>query len=366
MTTIQDAVDTTTFVAPPPRVYDEAEEQRIRRRSRRGAFDVKYSPYFYIAPFFLLFALTGLFPLLFTAYIATRQWNTLTGDGGVAICGATCNNDNAASIFGNFQWVLHQPAFWIALRNTFSIFLFSAIPQLILALLIAYALDSHLRAKTFWRMGVLFPYIIAPSAAAIIFSQIFSDQMGLVNTFLRFLGFDGIGWHSSAIASHIAIATIVNFRWIGYNTLILLAGMQAIPRDVYEASTVDGAGRWRQFFSVTIPMLRPTLIFVIITMTIGTVQIFDEPQLFSEAANFGGSNNQFLTVSLLLWRTGFLQTTPGQPNMGRAAAIAWFLFIIVIILAFLNFMLTRMIASGDAPAKKKKKLKKAEREAVAA
>jgi len=340
----------------PPRT--EEEERALARRSRRGRLDVKLSPYLYIAPFFLLFALTGLFPLLFTAYIATRQWNTLTGDGGLAICGATCDNGNAASIFGNFQWVLHQPVFWIALRNSFSIFLLSTIPQLIIALILAAILDANLKAKTFWRMGVLLPYIIAPSAAGIIFAQIFSDQQGLVNTLFNWLGLPTVRWHASTLFSHIAIATIVNYRWIGYNTLILLAAMQAIPRDVYEASVVDGASRIRQFFSVTIPLLRPTLIFVIITSTIGGLQIFDEVQMFSEAANYGGSNNQFMTVSLLLWRTGFLQTTPGQPNLGRAAAIAWFLFLIVVAIAILNFLITRRISSTETTPKKVKKAKK--------
>jgi len=353
VTSIANPVEILPTEPLPPRT--EEEERAIARRSRRGRLDVKLSPYLYIAPFFLLFALTGLFPLLFTAYIATRQWNTLTGDGGIAICGATCDNGNAASIFGNFQWVLHQPVFWIALRNSFSIFLLSTIPQLIIALILAAILDANLKAKTFWRMGVLLPYIIAPSAAGIIFAQIFSDQQGLINTLFSWLGIPTVRWHASTLASHLAIATIVNYRWIGYNTLILLAAMQAIPRDVYEASVVDGASRIRQFFSVTIPLLRPTLIFVIITSTIGGLQIFDEVQMFSEAANYGGSNNQFMTVSLLLWRTGFLQTTPGQPNLGRAAAIAWFLFLIVVALAILNFFITRQISSTDAAPKKKKK-----------
>ena len=332
--------------------YDTPQQ---RRRNRWGAFDWKFSPYLYIAPFFILFAVTGLFPLLFTAYVATRQWNTLTGDGGVAVCGATCGEAGAnPSIFGNFMWVWHQPIFWTALRNSFSIFLISTIPQLCLALILAAILDLHLRAKTFWRMGVLLPYVIAPSAAAIIFAQMFSDQMGFFNTVLGWLGLPTVHWHASTLASHIAIATIVNFRWTGYNTLILLAAMQAIPRDVYEAAVVDGASRLRQFFSVTIPLLRPTLIFVILTSTIGGLQIFDEVQMFSEGSNFGGSNNQFMTVSLLLWRTGFLQTTPGQPNMGRAAAIAWYLFLIVVAIALINFWLTRRIASDAAPKARKK------------
>ncbi|HEY0118797.1 MAG TPA: sugar ABC transporter permease [Cellulomonas sp.] len=333
-------------------------ERKLLARGRRGKLDVRLSPYLYTAPFFILFAITGLFPLLYTAWIATRKWSTLTGDGGTAVCGAICGN-NTPSWLGNFQWVLHQHEFWIALRNTFSIFLLSSIPQIIIALLLAFILDANLKARTFWRMGVLLPYVIAPSAAGIIFSQVFSDNQGLINTALTGLGIPAVPWHSTVLASHIAIASIVNFRWTGYNTLILLAAMQAIPRDLFEAAIIDGAGRFRQFFSVTIPMVRPTLIFVVITSTIGGLQIFDEPQMFTVGTSgYGGSNGEFLTMSLYLWRLGFVQATPGQPNMGRAAAVAWLLFLVIAVFAVLNLLLTRRINSvgAAAPAKKAKEV----------
>jgi cellobiose transport system permease protein len=311
-----------------------------------GIFEWKASPYLYIAPFFLLFAVVGLFPLIYTVFVAMRQYNTLTGDAGWAVCGATCSSTES-SWLGNFQWVLHQEAFWVALRNSVSIFLLSSVPQVICALLIAWILDANLKAKTFWRMGVLLPYVVAPSAAGIIFSQIFSDRMGAVNALLQAIGMQPIMWHGSAIWSHIAIAMIVNFRWTGYNALIFLAAMQAIPRDVVEAAVVDGAGKWRTFRSVTLPMLRPTLVFVIITSTIGGLQIFDEPQLFHNAASAGGGvNNQYLTVSLYLYKLGFVNVTVGQPNLGRAAAVAWFLFIIIVLVTLLNFWLTRRMSSG--------------------
>ncbi|MDN5633338.1 carbohydrate ABC transporter permease [Bifidobacterium mongoliense] len=311
-----------------------------------GRLEWKASPYLYVAPFFLLFIIVGLFPLLYTMYVATRQYNTLTGDGGLAVCGSTCDTTQS-SWMGNFLWVFHQQAFYVALRNSVSIFLLSSIPQIILALLLAWILNANLKAKTFWRMGVLLPYVVAPSAAGIIFSQIFSDRMGAINVLLQQIGLNPIMWHGSAIWSHIAIATIVNFRWTGYNTLILLAAMQAVPQDVIEAAVVDGAGKWRTFSSVTLPMLRPTLIFVIITSTIGGLQIFDEPQLFHNSAGAGGGvNNQYLTVSLYLYKLGFVSVTPGQPNMGRAAAVAWVLFLIIVLIAVLNYIITQRLASG--------------------
>lgn len=328
-----------------------AESTPIRRWL--GNFEWKASPYLYIAPFYILFLLVGLFPLIYTVWIATRQYNTLTGDAGWSVCGSTCNS-SAATWYGNFNWVLHQSAFWIALRNSFSIFLLSSIPQMIIALWLAWILNANLKAKTFWRMGVLLPYIVAPSAAGIIFSQVFSDKMGAINVLIQQIGLQPIAWHGSPIWSHIAIATIVNFRWTGYNTLIFLAAMQAIPHELIEAAVIDGAGRLRMFFSVTLPSLRPTLIFVIITSTIGGLQIFDEPQLFHNGTSgYGGPSQQYLTVSIYLWNLGFNSVSIGQPNLGRAAAVAWLLFIIIVFIAILNFWLTNLLAGGNKKQKKK-------------
>ena len=205
-------------------------------------------------------------------------------------------------------------------------------------------LDANLRAKTFWRMGVLLPYVVAPVAVSLIFSKLFADQSGLVNTLLATIGIDPIGFHSDRLASHLAIATMVNFRWTGYNTLIFLAAMQAVPRDLYEAAIVDGASRWRQFWSVTVPMLRATIIFVVITSTIGGLQIFDEPRMY-DTLGLGGADRQWMTMTMYLYELGW----GAQKSFGRAAAVAWILFGIIIAIGLVNFLLTQRIASGDAP-----------------
>jgi cellobiose transport system permease protein len=134
---------------------------------------------------------------------------------------------------------------------------------------------------------------------------------------------------------------MVNFRWTGYNALILLAGMQAIPRDYYEAATVDGAGKVRQFFAITVPSLRPTLIFVIITSTIGGLQIFDEPRMYDQYGT-GGANSQWLTITLWLYNIGW-----GEWNFGRAAALAWILFIIILIIGVINLLVTRSVVRDE-------------------
>jgi cellobiose transport system permease protein len=310
-------------------------------RSRVSRWDVKASPYLYIAPFFLLFAVVGLFPLLYTAFVSAHQWNLLTGKGDFIG-------------FQNYVDVLHQPFFWKAMRNTVSIFVLSSVPQIVMALVVGAILNANLRAKTFWRMGVLVPYVVAPVAVALIFGQIFADQSGMLNALLATVGLGPVGWHSDVLASHVAIATMVNYRWTGYNTLVVLAAMQAIPGDLYEAAIIDGASRVRQFFSVTIPMIRPTLIFVIITSTIGGLQIFDEPTMFDQinsATTAGGADGQFLTVTMYLYQLGW----GSQNNLGRSAAVAWLLFIVILGISLVNFALTRRIASdaGDPIGRKK-------------
>ena len=305
-------------------------------RQRMNALDVKVSPYLFISPFFILFILVGLFPLAYTAVVSVNEWGLIAG---------------RQEFVGlqNYIDVLGQTNFLKALRNTFSIFLISSIPQVITAIAIAAVLDQNIRAKTFWRMGVLLPYVVAPVAVALIFSRLFADQSGMINELLGFIGIDPIRWHAEVIPSHIAIATMVNFRWTGYNTLIFLAAMQAIPRDVYEAAIIDGAGRLRTFFSVTVPMLRPTIIFVIITATIGGLQIFDEPRMFDQTGS-GGSDKQWLTLTMYLYELGW----GPQQDFGKASAVAWILFLIIIVVGIVNFSITRRIASaGSAKGAKK-------------
>jgi cellobiose transport system permease protein len=302
--------------------------RRIAFSQKLGRWDIKFSPYLYISPFFLLFLVVGVFPLLYTGWVSLHNWDLIGGAG--PFVG-----------LDNFTFILGQEPFWLALRNTISIFLLSSVPQITFAIIIAAVLDTNLRGATFWRMGVLLPYIVMPVAVALIFGSMYGDRYGLINTLIAHIGIAPIQWHSDPLASQLAIATMVNFRWTGYNTLILLAGMQAIPRDFYEAATIDGAGALRRFFSITIPQLRPTLIFVIITATIGGLQIFDEPRLFDQNGR-GGPDGQWMTLTLYLYNLGW-----GNLNFGRASAVAWLLFIVIVLIGLVNLAITRMIATNE-------------------
>ncbi len=298
------------------------------RPDRWAKLDLKVSPYVYVAPFFVVFAVVGLFPLLYTGYVSLFDWRL--GDDTAKFLGA-----------GNYGELLADPQFWNALLNTVSIFLLSSVPQVVVAVAVAALLNTNLRLRTGFRMGVLVPYVASLVAVGIIFGNLFGVNYGLVNSLLEFVGIGRIDWQADRLASHIAIATMVNWRWTGYNALIVLAAMQAIPPEMNEAAMIDGAGPWRRFTSITLPMLRPTIIFVVITSTIGGLQIFTEPKLFSAmpGSDTGGSTGQFQTVTLYLYQSAF-----DNQRLGYASAIAWVLFLVIVIAAVGNYFITRRLA----------------------
>ena len=300
----------------------------LTRRQRLSRWDARWAPYLYISPFFVVFGVAGLFPLAYTAYVSVHEWSLLGGKG--EFVGLQ-----------NYREVWENPYFLKQTVNTLSIFVLSSGPQILIAVVLAALLDNQLRGRTWWRMSIVLPYVVSPVAVAIIFGSLFGDRYGLINQALEALGIDGIAWHIDRFASHVAIATMVNWRWTGFNALIFLAAMQAVPRDLYESAAMDGAGRVRQFLSVTLPMIRPTMIFVVITSTIGGLQIFAEPRLFDETnARNGGADRQFGTITMLVYDFGWQLR-----DLGRASATAWMLFVLILVLALVNLMLVRRVGS---------------------
>lgn len=285
----------------------------------------------FVSPYFLVFAVFGLFPLGYTAWVSMHEWTLLAGK--VEFVG-----------LANYRELMVDSSFWRALINTFGIFLLATIPQLVLATVLAQMLNTRLRARTFWRMGVLLPNVASVAAVGIIFGLIFARDYGIANWLLGLVGVDEIDWRAHRWSSWIAIATMVDWRWTGYNALILLAALQSVPKEMYEAARLDGASSWRQFWSITVPMLRPTLIFVTIVATIGGIQLFTEPLLFNPGANAisGGNRGQFQTVAMYLVQEAFT----GQ-RFGYASTIAWVLFLIIALVAAINLLLLRRIRSAD-------------------
>jgi cellobiose transport system permease protein len=312
--------------APPPR--------RRVRRSVWHRLDVKGSPYLYIAPFFLVFAAFGLFPLIYTGYVSLTGWrNDRPG-----------SEDTFVGL-ANYGALWHDELFWNALTNTIGIGLLSTVPQLLLALGLAHLLNYRTRGRTFFRMSALLPNVTSVAAVTIIFVQLFGRDYGLVNWFLGLFGVEHIDWQAGTLSSWIGISIIVTWRWTGYNALIYLAAMQAIPFELYESAAIDGASRWKQFRSITIPMLRPTILFTVIVSTIGALQLFGEPLLFnvSQTPTAGGSQHQFQTLAVYTYDQ-FWQ----KFKYGYGAAISWAMFLVIVIIVVVNFALARRIRGVDA------------------
>lgn len=305
-----------------------------RWRNRLHRFDMRYTPYLLISPFFVLFAIFGLFPIVFNGIVALRAWrlDDPTDTGWVG--------------FAHFERLLTDGQFWNALYNTFGIFLLSTVPQLFLALVIASLLNRKLRAQTWFRVGILLPYITPITASTLVFAVVFARDYGIANWVLSLLGIgdpDPINWRTAKWSSWIAIATMVNWKWIGYNALLYLAAMQSIPRDIYEAAAVDGAGAWRQLWRITVPMIRPVVIFTVVLSTIGGLQLFTEPMLFqtNTAMASGGANNEWQTIAQLIYQVGWKEL-----NLGYAAAMSWALFLIIVIVAAVNALITNRLGGG--------------------
>ncbi len=297
-------------LAPPAAASPPRPPLSVRLRRLDGTI----SPYLYIAPFFFLFLAFGLFPLVYTFYVSLTSWDL--GSPTHAYVGLR-----------NYGELLADPYFWNALRNT-----------------VVIVLNRRLKMRTLFRVGMLAPNVTSVAAVAIIFAQLFGRDFGLVNWLLHLVGLGPVDWQVGRLASQPAISLMVIWRWTGYNTLIYLAALQAVPRELYEAASIDGASSGQQLRHITIPMLRPTIIFTVIVSTIGGMQLFAEPLLFDSQPGSvtGGAGREFQTVALYLYEQGFRNL-----EFGYAAAIAWALFVVIVIAAAINYGITRRIHSTD-------------------
>ncbi|MEV5264113.1 carbohydrate ABC transporter permease [Streptomyces werraensis] len=317
-------------LTPGSRPADK-EDRRRTKLSRRWQRDARWSPYAFVAPFFLLFAAFGLFPLIYTGWASLHQVEL------------TAPTDMNWVGLKNYTRIFDDDFFWNAAQNTLTIGIISTVPQLMIAMGIAHILNYKLRASTFWRVAMLAPYATSIAAATLVFVLLFGRDYGMINWALGAVGIDPIGWQDDKWPGQIAVSTIIIWRWTGYNALIYLAAMQAIPQDLYESAALDGASRWRQFLHVTLPSLRPTILFTVVVSTIGASQVFGEPLLFDpNKGASGGAEHQFQTLGLYLYEQGWV-----NQHLGRASAIAWTMFAILIVIGLINQLISRRLRASS-------------------
>jgi multiple sugar transport system permease protein len=280
----------------------------------------RWAPYVFISPFLILFAIFGVFPLLFSLWLAFQSWEPTSGLGAMEFVG-----------LANFAFALEDEWFWKSLKNTAWLALASGVPQHLVAIPLAVLLHEGFKRLRDAAVGAYFlPYITSTVAIAIMFSSLFSTDFGLVNATLSALfGIEPIDWLGRPENIKPAIAVIVFWRYLGFNVVLYLAALQTIPRDLYEAASLDGASRFRQFWHITLPGLKPMMFFGVTLSVIGGLQLFEEP--FILTGGKGGADQSGMTSAVYLYRMAF-----DFNDFGGASAMSWLLFVVVVGLTWLT------------------------------
>lgn len=274
-------------------------------------------------PFTILFAIFMIWPVIqsmFMSFTDTRVTD-VKSPFNVAFVG-----------FDNFVRALGDPLFQRAAINT-AVFVVIGVPVTIaVALLVAIVLDKGIkRFRNFFRVGFYTPVITSIVAVAVVWKFLYQPDSGLINTMLGWIGIDGPNWLGDERTALISLIIMAAWRNFGTAMLIFLAGLQAVPPSLLEAAALDGANAWQRFRNITLPTLRPTMLFVMVTTTIGYMQFFEEPFVMTD----GGPLNSTLSVSLYTYRQF------GFGNFGLSSAMAYITFIVVIIVTIVQFRVTR-------------------------
>ncbi|MET9682590.1 carbohydrate ABC transporter permease [Streptomyces coeruleorubidus] len=284
-------------------------------------------PLLAISPFYVLFAVFGAFPIIFSVYLSFQDWD---GIGDMRYVGLK-----------QYGWLLQDSVFWHSVLNTFEIWFLSTVPMLFLALVLAFLLHSQVRFAGAYRVAYFVPNVTSMVAMTVVFGSVFA-QAGLANSALRAIGLDGVGWLSSEWGIKSSVSIMIIWRWVGYNALIFLAGLQAIPTEHFEAARVDGANSRQTLFRVVLPQLRPVVLFAAVTSTINGLQIFTESQVLFQSTDVGttgGPGQEGMTIVLYLWQKAFK-----EHQFGYGAAMGWVLFAIIAVFTVINW---RLVAGSD-------------------
>jgi len=280
------------------------------------------APYLFVAPFVILFGTFGLYPiaksLLLSLYATNGPQDALYV--GVA----------------NYRFLLSDPDFHQAVVNTAHFAFWSVFLQLPLALGLALLLSQRwLRGRELYRLAFFCPNLVGQVFVGVLFSVIFVPKYGLLNRALYALF--GVPLETKWLANPALVmpALVLTALWmyVGFNMIYFLAALQAVDRDLYEAAMVDGANAWHRFFAVTLPSIRPVAVFVLITSTIGSFQLFELP--FIMLNNTAGPNNAGLTIVMYLFNNGFI-----TGDLGYASAVGWVLALGLLAISLIQMRLT--------------------------
>jgi len=272
-------------------------------------------PYLFISPFYILFLIFGVYPILFSLYLSFTEWKGL---GPIKFVGLR-----------NFELLLRDKVFWQSMTNGVILFFLYVPIMTFLALVLAVILNSkRVRGFRFFRTLLFIPYIMNIVAAGFTFRLMLNQKYGLVNALLEIFNIPPVPWLESVWGGRISLCLPVIWAWLGYNMVIMLAGLQTIPGELTEAALIDGASSTQAFFYVTIPLMRPVILFSVVLSTMGSFN------LFSEIYNLtgGGPVNATITPVILIFDQAF-----GNFRLGYASAMSYLYFLILFVLTLLQF-----------------------------
>jgi len=293
---------------------NNGKENDIKKKplSLKFKLNKKTAPYYFIAPAVVLFSLFTIYPFLRTIMLSF------------------CKFERGEYLFNgiqNYTRLFSDGVFYKALGNTFTYLAFQVPVMTSLSLVLAVLMNSRiLKWKSQFRMAYFLPSVTEMVAYSIIFSLFLSDR-GLLNYLLSVMGIKEIPWLVHPFWAKASIMLALTWRWTGYNMVIMLAGLQGIPTTLYEAAEIDGATKLQQFLYITIPQMKPIMLFSMLMSTIGTINLFSEPFILTK----GGPSNSTISLGLYLYNQGFMNL-----NFGYASAISCVLLVLTAIMSFLQ------------------------------
>src|SRR5215216_2333774 len=272
-------------------------------------------PYLFISPFYILFLIFGIYPILFSLYLSFTEWKGL---GPIKFVGLR-----------NFELLLKDKVFWQSMTNGVILFFLYVPIMTFMALLLAVILNSkRVRGFRFFRTLIFIPYIMNIVAAGFTFRLMLNQKYGLVNALLGIFNIPPVPWLESVWGARISLCLLVIWAWLGYNMVIMLAGLQTIPSELTEAALIDGASATQAFFHVTIPLMRPVILFSVVLSTMGSFNLFSEIYNLTN----GGPINATTTPVIMIFRQAF-----GNFRLGYASAMAYLYFIVLFALTLVQF-----------------------------
>lgn len=284
-----------------------------RRRARAGRM--------FVAPNLAAIAVFMLFPLGFSLYISFTQWDVFTPPKFVGV-------KNFQNLFTS------DPLFLIAMRNTVVFTLGSVVPTVLVSLAAAGLLNRKVKGISIFRTIVFLPLAISTVVMAVVWQFVFNTENGLLNIMLGWIGIGPVPWLVEPRWAMVSLCLVSVWRSVPFATVVLLAAMQGIPETVYEAARIDGAGEIRQFFSITVPLIRGAMSFVVVISVIHAFQSFD--LVYVLTGSNGGPETGTYVLGIMLFQHAF-----SFLEFGYASALAWVMFAILLALTVLQFRITR-------------------------